>query len=186
MTRSMSMNLHSRTSLLLFSSLLAFFGNAQDLAQVAPDKALEKTFQEGDRAYRKGDYDKAIVLFSEVLKADGEHLNAYLQRGFCYSLQKKYDAAIADLTSVIQQKPDHLWAYTSRGSAYNKLGKYELAMIDFDTVLGLDPKNEEAFNNRGWTKKSLGDIKGACSDWKSSKKMGNSEAAIILQNNRCK
>ncbi len=180
------MILYSRTSLLLLYSAVAYSGYAQDFAQAAPDKAIEKTFQEGDRAYRKEDYDKAIKLFSEVISEDSEHLNAYLQRGFCYSIKKNYEAAIADLTSVIQRKPDHLWAYTSRGSAYNKLGKYDLAMNDFDTVLGLDPKNEEAFNNRGWTKKSLGDIKSACADWKSSKKMGNAEAAIILQNNRCK
>jgi tetratricopeptide (TPR) repeat protein len=168
-------------SLLIASGLLlGTVANAQDLAQVAPDQTVERTFREGEHAY------KTIDLFTEVIERDGEHLNAYLQRGFCYSLKKNYEAAVTDFTSVVERKADHTWAYTSRGSAYNKLGKFDLAMADFDTVLGLDPKNEEAYNNRGWSKKSTGDLEGACKDWKSSKKMGNGEAAIILKNNRCK
>ncbi|MBK7084699.1 MAG: tetratricopeptide repeat protein [Flavobacteriales bacterium] len=92
-----------------------------------------------------------------MLKQDPEHLNAYLQRGFCQSLTKQYEKAIADFSAVIARKPDHLWAYTSRGSAYTKLQRYDKAIMDFDLVIGLDPKNEEAFNNRGWARKASGD-----------------------------
>lgn len=161
--------------------------NAQDLATYAPAvRSTETLFQSGVKAYNSGQYEHAISLFSEVLAMDPDHLNAYLQRGFCHSLQKEYEEAVADFTSVIERKSDHLWAYTSRGSAYGKWGKQELAIKDFNTVIGLDPKNQEAFNNRGWAKKALGDTNGACQDWNSSRKMGNAEAKIILQNNRCK
>jgi tetratricopeptide (TPR) repeat protein len=174
----------------LFAALLlccATVLNAQDLAQAkAPDDAVEQLYREGEKAYNSGAYAKAIGLFDQVLAKDPEHLNAYLQRGFCHSLQREYELAAADFSAVIERKNDHLWAYTSRGSAYNRLGKHDLAMRDFDTVLGLDPKNQEAFNNRGWAKKSLGDIAGACQDWRTSKKLGNGEAKIILENNRCK
>lgn len=160
--------------------------NAQDMVQAMPEKETEQLFHDGEKAYNRGGYDKAIDLFSQVLALDRDHLNAYLQRGFCHSLQQEYAAAVDDFTAVIERKGDHLWAYTSRGSAYNKLGKYDLAMRDFDTVIGLDAKSEEAYNNRGWTRKSLGDADGACKDWKTSKKLGNAEAKIILNNNRCK
>ncbi|MCB0773237.1 MAG: tetratricopeptide repeat protein [Flavobacteriales bacterium] len=146
----------------------------------------EDLFREGEQAYRNGAYPKAIGLFTQVLEQDPDHLNAYLQRGFCHSLQQEYEAAVADFTAVIGRKHDHLWAYTSRGSAYNKLGKQNLAIADFNTVIGLDPKNQEAYNNRGWAKKGLGDQAGACADWEESRKMGNAEAKIILKNNRCK
>lgn len=59
-------------------------------------------------------------------------------------------------------------------------------MRDFDTVLSIDPKDQEAYNNRGWARKALGDMSGACQDWRTSKKLGNGEARIILENNRCK
>lgn len=159
---------------------------AQDLAELAPGAEAERLYKEGENAYQAGAYAKAVGLFNEVLSLDPEHLNAYLQRGFCFVLQREYVKAINDFSAVIARKNDHLWAYTSRGSAYAKLNKHDLAMRDFDRVLELDPRNEEGYNNRGWSKKALGDLKGACTDWKASRKMGNAEAKIILENNRCK
>jgi Flp pilus assembly protein TadD len=66
-----------------------------------------------------------------------------------------------------------------------KLKKYGEAKADFDDVIAADPENSEAYNNRGWCKKRLGNKEGACEDWKTSKKLGNSEAKIILKNNGC-
>jgi len=170
---------------LLAISLIA--GRAQDLAQVASHaNALEATYAKGEQAYKRAAYQEAIAIFSDVLQQDPEHLNAYLQRGFCHSLTKQYEKAVADFSAVIARKPDHLWAYTSRGSAYNKLKLYNKAIMDFDQVIGRDPKNEEAFNNRGWARKASGDAPGACKDWCASQRMGNAEARIILTNNRCK
>jgi len=165
--------------------LLLTFLSMTVLASTAQEEAAQ-LYGDGERAYRSGDYQAAILLFTKVLALDVENLNAYLQRGFCNSLLKQYAAAASDFTAVIERKADHAWAYTSRGSAYAKLGQHEKAMADFDQVIALDPKNEEAYNNRGWSRKALGDINGACVDWKASKKMGNAEAKIILENNRCK
>lgn len=152
----------------------------------AATRSADELFHAGERAYKGGDQATAIQLYSEALALDPEHLNAYLQRGFCHSLQRAYAAAVSDFTAVIDRQADHLWAYTSRGSAYGKLGKEELAIQDFNTVLRLDPRNQEAYNNRGWAKKAAGDAEGACADWNASRKMGNAEARIILKNNRCK
>lgn len=165
--------------------LLAHVSLAQESA-APPRTEVDALFHKGELAYNNGGYEKAIDLFTQVLADDPEYLNAYLQRGFCHSLQREYDDAVADFTAVIQRKKDHLWAYTSRGSAYGKLGKQDLAIQDFNTVLQLDPGNQEAYNNRGWAKKAQGNTKEACADWLKSKKMGNAEARIILQNNRCK
>jgi tetratricopeptide (TPR) repeat protein len=148
--------------------------------------SADSLYRVGERAYNSGKYKEAIASFSQVLELDKDHINAYLQRGFCQTLNKNYEAAVSDFSEVIKRNEKHLWAYTSRGSAYNKLGKYNLAMSDFNTVLELDPRNGEAFNNRGWSRKFLGDKKGACKDWKDSAKSGNGEAKIIMKNNHCK
>ena len=165
---------------------LGLSASGQDVALVAPNEDAERLFKEGEQAYQAGAYAKAIGFFNEVIALDPDHLNAYLQRGFCFTLQREYVRAVGDFSAVIERKNDHLWAYTSRGSAYAKLKKHDLAMRDFDRVIELDPRNEEAFNNRGWSKKALGNTKGACQDWKTSQKMGNAEAKIIQTNNRCK
>ncbi|MEO8068466.1 MAG: tetratricopeptide repeat protein [Flavobacteriales bacterium] len=166
--------------------LLAFPCFALAMLTASAQDDLAATYSQGEKAYRNGDHQEAIGYFSKVLGMDSDNLNAYLQRGFCNSILKQYAAAVADFSSVIERKSDHIWAYTSRGSAYAKLGDHQKAMADFDQAIALDPKNEEAYNNRGWSRKALGDFSGACADWKASKKMGNGEARIILENNRCK
>jgi tetratricopeptide (TPR) repeat protein len=113
-------------------------------------------------------------------------MNAYLRRGFCRSVLQQYDEAVKDYSHVIEKHPKHPFAYLSRGSAYNKKEEFKTAIIDFDRVLNMEPKNQEAYNNRGWAKNGLGLYKEACKDWKTSRKLGNEEAKIILKNNHCK
>lgn len=175
-----------RSALIALSLFLGLGAHAQYLADNRPPKPAEEFYRAGEKAYRSGDHRTAIQLFTNALEHDAEHANALLQRGFCHTLLAEYDKAVADFTAVIERKPDHAWAYTSRGSAYAKSGRHDLAIADFEKVIALDPKNTEAFNNRGWSRKALGDEQGACKDWKTSQRLGNGEARIILQNNRCK
>jgi len=98
----------------------------------------------------------------------------------------KHQDAINDFSQAIILSPDNGWAYVSRGSAKNKVEQYESAITDFNKALEINPSDQEAFNNRGFSKKQLGDLAGACADWKTSKKLGNKEAPIILKNNYCK
>jgi len=159
---------------------------AQYLADNSPKYDVERIYQAGERAYRAGDLILAINLFTTVLEHDHDHINSYLQRGFSHSMNKNYELAVKDFSAVIARKPDHLWAYTSRGSALNRLERHAEAIRDFDAVLALDVRNEEAYNNRGWAFKAQGDLDSACKDWKTSQRLGNSEAKIILSNTRCK
>lgn len=169
--------------------LLVSFGmgaNAQYLADNRQPNPADEFYRAGEKAYRNGDHRMAVQLFTKVLEIDADHVNAMLQRGFCHTLLAEYDMAVADFTAVIERKPEHAWAYTSRGSAHAKSGRHDLAIADFEQVIALDPKNTEAYNNRGWSRKALGDEQGACKDWKTSQRLGNGEARIIQQNNRCK
>lgn len=159
---------------------------AQEDLTAATPADIEAVFQAGERAYRTGDHLAAITLYSQVLDRDPDHKNAYLQRGFCHSLVKSYDAAVADFSAVLEREPGHKWAYISRGGAYTRTGQPALALKDLDAALAIDPKDQEAHNNRGWAHKALGDMEAACNDWRTSQRLGNGEAKIILSNNRCK
>lgn len=143
-------------------------------------------FKKGEYHIANADYDIAVAQITKAISIDASDPNFFLQRAFCFNILKKHEEAIADFSSAIMLAPDNKFAYLSRGSAKNKTGQFESAIIDFNKVLELDPNNQEAFNNRGFSKKELGDLSGACGDWKTSKKLGNKEAPIILKNNHCK
>ncbi|PCH87362.1 MAG: hypothetical protein COB88_05780 [Flavobacteriales bacterium] len=143
-------------------------------------------FKKAELKFNKRDYTGAIEYYTMELVDKPENLNAYYRRGFTYGMLGNYKAAVRDYSIIIRKDPEYVWAYISRGSAKNKLKQFEEALEDFDKALEIDPKNQEAYNNRGWAKLGLGDKKGACQDWKSSKKMGNGEAKIIMRNTHCK
>lgn len=139
----------------------------------------------GKAKVRANDYKGAIVDFTKGIEINPKDMNLFLQRGMCYGITEDYESAIKDYTVVINAEPKQVFPYISRGGAFNKQKKFEKALSDFNQALNIDPNNTEAFNNRGWAKKGLGDKKGACKDWKESKKKGNDEAKIILKNNDC-
>ena len=164
----------------LLTIILAFGISILSIAQNG-----EQSFQAAERFFKSGNYEKAIEHYSESINQNPNNLNAYLRRAFCYSATKNYEGAIKDYSKIIENDPTQLNALNSRGSAYNKLEKYDNAMKDFNKIIAIDPNYSEAYNNRGWAKKFTGDKKGACADWKKSKKLGNGEAKIILNNNGC-
>lgn len=152
----------------------------------ASAQTAEDHFKSAETQYNLANYKEAITLYTKAIEVDPKYENAYLRRAFCYSVNQQYAEAIKDFDFILSHDPKQMWALTSRGSAYNKLNKFNEAMSDFNKVLGIDPENQEAYNNRGWAKEGLGDHAGACADWKKSKKLGNHEAKIILENTKCK
>ena len=166
-------------------SRLFYLLTAFEVTSTAFSQDISEKVAQGQHEVQKGNYETVISYFNEAVEIDPEYLDAYAKRAFAHSMLQEYEKAISDYTRLIELNPNFVIAYLSRGSAYNKLERYKEALADFDKVIILAPSNSEAFNNRGWSKKGLGDKKGACADWKTSKKMGNEEAKIILKNNQC-
>ena len=163
--------------ILILACLFAGLGHAQD---------AKATFNKAENLFASGKYEEAEKLYTQVIESGSKNMNAYLRSGFCRSVLTMYEEAVEDYSFVVEKHPKHPFAYLSRGSAYNKMEKWQDALIDFNMVLNIDPKNQEAYNNRGWTKNGMGLFKEACKDWKTSRKLGNEEAKIILKNNHCK
>ncbi len=166
--------------------VLPLSGFAQKPGQPAGKEEADALVKKAQEKIGNGEYAAAIPILNSAEEKDAKNLNVYLKRAFCYSQTGNYQGAIEDLTKVINLKPDEEFAFVSRGSAKNKLKQFKEAMADFDKAIQLKPDDYDAYNNRGWAKKGLGDEDGACKDWHYSKKKGNSEAKIILSNNRCK
>lgn len=166
--------------LFIYLCLLVSFASAQDRA------ASAKFFNQAMIKFRQAKNEEAIRLLTSAIASDTLNDDAWIKRGFIKSLVSDFEGEMQDYNRVIAIHPEHKWAYISRGSALNRMEKYTEAIADFNKALVIDPKDAEAYNNRGFAKKGLGDKEGACSDWTSSLRFGNSEASIILKNNYCK
>jgi tetratricopeptide (TPR) repeat protein len=76
----------------------------------------------GLRIYSRGgiykerkDYDRAIADYSEAVKLDPQHADAYINRGTAYDSKGDNDAAAADFSRVIELKPNNPLGYYDRG-----------------------------------------------------------------------
>ena len=127
--------------------------------------STEKKLDKGLKLYRKGKYQKAIDIFSEILAENPNNEIAYNRRGNVYLKLEQYDAAITDYNRAIALNPNYLKAYNNRGNAYFKLQLYESALADYNRVIELNPNLEFARYNRGNIFAKLGNYDAAISDY---------------------
>ena len=97
-------------------------------------------------AYRNGEYEKAIHLYTRVLgytHPEAYYDRAYMltERGDCWSGLGERDTAIADYDAALGLQPDYHYALINRGTTRNARGDHERAIADFDAAAKLQPED---------------------------------------------
>jgi tetratricopeptide (TPR) repeat protein len=113
---------------LTFSLALAF-------AENPPAENSEKgDDSKASAAFLAGDYDSAISLYTEVIKADPKAELAYHGRALAYRYKKEFAKALADFDQAIRLKP--LWMfYYNRGVTHYEIGDDKSAVADLTRAL---------------------------------------------------
>jgi tetratricopeptide (TPR) repeat protein len=129
------------------------------------DKARER-FKQGQEAYQKGDFEKAIEDFTEAIRLDPKYADGYFQRGRAYLARKTGDAkentdkAIADFGEAIKVNPNLAGAYSMRGYVCHEIKKeYERAVKDYQEAIRIDAGSQNARNNLAWLMATCPDAK---------------------------
>jgi tetratricopeptide (TPR) repeat protein len=114
-------------------------------------------FKEGITAFEKKEWDRALQLFSAVLTAKKDHVDALFYRGRTHLQKHNNLKAIADLDGAIKLNPKHALAYAYRGLAHIEQGlftddatKYAQGIADCNRALEFDPKLAAAYAFRGF------------------------------------
>ncbi|MDJ0733016.1 MAG: tetratricopeptide repeat protein [Nostocaceae cyanobacterium] len=85
----------------------------------------------GNARYDLGDYQGAIVDYTQVININPDDADAYYNRGNARYDLEDYQGAIVDYTQVININPDDADAYYNRGNARYNLGNKQEAIVDF-------------------------------------------------------
>jgi len=155
--------------------------------QAQPQQQAQNTQQQAWAAYDRGDaaldagnYDRAIAEFTEAIRLNPNHADAYFKRGNVYLMMGKpdNDRAIAEYTHAIRLDPNYSAAYYNRSVAYNNKGDYDRAIADCTQAIKLDPNNSEAYNNRGYSYTQKNDFSRAIADFEAAVRLApnNSQA----------
>lgn len=100
----------------------------------------------GYRAYRWGDYEKAISCFDKVIHLNSTDVDVYHWRGEAKHYLKRYEEAIDDFDKAIGLKDDDMNYYQSRGFAWLSLDQYDKAKDDFEKALALAEQGESPYH----------------------------------------
>jgi tetratricopeptide (TPR) repeat protein len=98
----------------------------------------------------KGNYDRAIADYDQVIQLKPDDADAYISRGVAYGHKGNYDRAIADYDKAIQLKPGDTAAYYYRGTAHAHKGDYDEAITDYTRTIELAPNYAPAYNGLCW------------------------------------
>lgn len=104
----------------------------------------------GNEAYKKGDYDQAILDTTRGLTIHPDFYEGYCVRAASYAAKGEFDKATEDINKALSISPQDPKAYNERGDIYVKLGKTDEAFEDFNKAIALNPDYAEALFNRGY------------------------------------
>ncbi len=107
----------------------------------------------GMEANKKGDKEKAKILFQSALRSNELSKENYIvvKNQLCevFWSEAKKDQAIDCYSETLYLSPDNPVARLRRGTLYNHTGKYEKAIEDLTRYLALAPRNYMGYIYRG-------------------------------------
>ncbi|XP_015273616.1 PREDICTED: dnaJ homolog subfamily C member 7 [Gekko japonicus] len=109
-------------------------------------KALKAKKDDGNKAFKEGNYQLAFDLYTEALAIDPNNrkTNAklYCNRGTVNSKLRKLDEAIEDCTNAIRLDDTYIKAYLRRAQCYMDTEQFEEAVRDYEKVYQTEKTKE--------------------------------------------
>ena len=106
--------------------------------EAAPKGSGEWYFSIALKYAQEGDYQNAIVNYTDAIKVEPLLSKAYVNRAAAYITIGDYDSAIADCDQALSLDSKLPLAYVNRASADNALGNYDQAILDCNKAIALD------------------------------------------------
>ncbi|MBK9748920.1 MAG: tetratricopeptide repeat protein [Chloroflexi bacterium] len=129
--------------------------------QMAIGEASRAALNRGDSQSELGNYDAAIMEYTEAIRLNSMLADAYAGRGIAYAHIGNLQSAAADLSQAIELAPDSAQAYYYRGNVSSQLAQYENALTDYSRAIELEPTFANAYIGRGLASFQVGDYDGA-------------------------
>ena len=107
-------------------------------AQSTRIERLDALAARGGLFRKTGQFDLAIVDFTEVLRNRPGADDIYVERGMAYVSTTQSALAMTDFSDALRINPDNRSALNQRASLYRSQGVYDEAIRDLDRSVALD------------------------------------------------
>ena len=98
---------------------------------------------QGNEAFKKGEYDKAIGLYQKAIELDPQNHVLYSNKSGALINVGKFQEALDDSEQCLKLSPQFSKGYQRKGTALENLGKTEEALEVYKLGLQVDPNNQE-------------------------------------------
>ena len=142
---------------------------------------IDDMLLEGIHAHNSGDLDKAISIYTTIIKSDPELQAAvltviYKHRGMAYFAQNKYDEALTDFSKSVQYDSCNFRAIYYEGIVLNIKNKYRDAIDCFTKSLEINEFQSHAHFHRAVAYYRINEYEEALKDLTAAEKLGLKDA----------
>ena len=113
-------------------------------------------YQTGRYFQGQGRYEQAIAAYSQVLKANPDHVDAHNALGVTYSQQGRPELAEQQFRAALEIAPDTARVHNNLGYHLMGSGRLEEALASFERALALAPKDAMVTANMAVAREKLG------------------------------
>jgi serine/threonine protein kinase/tetratricopeptide (TPR) repeat protein len=110
---------------------------------VAASTEANSIREQGNRAFRSGDYNRAVELYSESIELDPRNDATFCNRALAYIKLQNNAAAIADSREALQLNPQNDKAHYRLGQALVAIGDFADALTHLKVALEHAASNED-------------------------------------------
>ena len=110
---------------------------------------FKSKLEEGYDYYQKGDQEKSIRLFDQVLFVQQQNSNFFRTEGVLLINLDRFTNAISYFDEILKQNPQDNEIIFRKGVALEMIGDYENALVQYNTVLSDNQQNIPAYRNKG-------------------------------------
>ena len=115
-------------------------------------------------ANEAGDHEKALACYTQALRINPKHVDAFMGRASILHATKDLEGARADYEAVLAFDPDNEVAWLWKGSTRAEMGDLKGGLEDLDRCLAINPKTEFAHVQRAWVRYLRGEHDEAMKD----------------------
>jgi tetratricopeptide (TPR) repeat protein len=170
----------SRSKLIFCGLVLA----GMTLSLSAQNTEFEKSFQQGTRASRNGQWEEAAAAFAKATTLEPTSAPAFLNLGLSRLQQGQVDDALTALNRAVTLDPKLRGANLFLGIARYRKNDYPSAAAALKREVHLDPKNAQALMWLGVVQLGVGDAEAASLSLDEAAKLSPSDVDILYHRGR--
>jgi len=125
-------------------------------------KSLDKKMFDALNAHSKGDYENALLLYTDLIDnfklPDNVKSIIVNHRGMVFFIISEYEKSEKDFSEAIKYDKDNFRAFKNRSMTYRLLNKYDRALDDINHSLNLNSFQADAYYNKALILNDLNDF----------------------------